>query len=39
MEKDIRFEFFQMLGISGSLLLLAFDGAGELSVDEKKKNY
>ncbi|KAG4091265.1 SURF4-domain-containing protein [Neocallimastix lanati (nom. inval.)] len=39
MERDIRFEFFQMLGIAGSLLLLSYEGAGELSVDEKKKNY
>jgi uncharacterized membrane protein YphA (DoxX/SURF4 family) len=39
MEREIRFEFFQMLGIAGSLLLLAYEGAGELSVDEKKKNY
>jgi len=28
-----------MLAIAGSLLLLAYEGAGELSVDEKKKNY
>jgi len=28
-----------MLGIAGSLLLLAYEGAGELSVDEKKKNF
>lgn len=38
-EREVRFEFFQMLGIAGSLLLLAYEGAGELSVDEKKKNY
>ncbi|ORX44717.1 SURF4-domain-containing protein [Piromyces finnis] len=38
-ERDVRFEFFQMLAIAGSLLLLAYEGAGELSVDEKKKNY
>jgi len=38
-ERDVRFEFFQMMGIAGSLLLLAYEGAGELSVDEKKKNY
>jgi len=38
-EREVRFEFFQMLGIAGSLLLLTYEGAGELSVDEKKKNY
>lgn len=39
MKRDMRFEFFQMLAISGSLLLLANNGAGELSVDQKKKNF
>jgi len=39
LEREVRFEFFQMLGIAGSLLLLAYEGAGELSVDEKKKNF
>jgi len=28
-----------MLACAGSLLLLAYEGAGELSVDEKKKNF
>ncbi|ORX87455.1 hypothetical protein BCR32DRAFT_289278 [Anaeromyces robustus] len=37
-EREVRFEFFQMLGIAGSLLLLAYEGAGELSIDEKKKD-
>lgn len=34
-----RYEFFQTLSIIGGLLLVVNTGAGELSLDEKKKNY
>lgn len=35
----LRYEFFQTLSIVGGLLLVVNTGAGELSVDEKKKKY
>lgn len=34
-----RYEFFQILSIIGGLLLIVNTGAGELSIDEKKKKY
>lgn len=35
----LRYEFFQTLSIVGGLLLIANTGAGELSIDEKKKKF
>ncbi|GMM33419.1 Erv29 protein [Saccharomycopsis crataegensis] len=35
----LRYEFFQTLSIVGGLLLIVNTGAGELSIDEKKKIY
>ncbi|EDK46030.1 ER-derived vesicles protein erv29 [Lodderomyces elongisporus] len=35
----LRYEFFQVLSIVGGLLLVVNAGAGELSIDEKKKIY
>ncbi|VEU20380.1 DEKNAAC101359 [Brettanomyces naardenensis] len=35
----LRYEFFQTLSIVGGLLLIVNTGAGELSIDEKKKKY
>ncbi|GME84490.1 unnamed protein product [Ambrosiozyma monospora] len=35
----LRYEFFQTLSIVGGLLLIVNTGAGELSIDEKKKVY
>ncbi|KAG0682785.1 hypothetical protein C6P40_004010 [Pichia californica] len=35
----LRYEFFQTLSIVGGLLLIVNTGAGELSIDEKKKKF
>lgn len=35
----LKYEFFQILSIVGGLLLIVNTGAGELSIDEKKKIY
>lgn len=35
----LRYEFFQTLSIIGGLLLIVNTGAGELSIDEKKKKF
>ncbi|KAJ3397695.1 hypothetical protein HDU92_004111 [Lobulomyces angularis] len=35
----IKYDFFQTLSIMGGFLLLANIGAGEFSMDEKKKNF
>ena len=35
----LRYEFFQVLSIGGGLLLVVNAGAGEFSIDEKKKIY
>lgn len=35
----LKYEFYQNLSIIGGLLLVTNTGAGELSVDEKKKIY
>lgn len=35
----LRYEFFQTLSIVGGLLIIVNAGAGELSIDEKKKIY
>ena len=39
LDVTLRYEFFQVLSIVGGLLLVVNAGAGEFSIDEKKKIY